>query len=138
MDSSLLPGRAGLKACTTEVVVRTFRSASPSTEARAPRLHADFLGFLIQAPAFSHELFKQWRGLPVVAEPGAILVHARQDRLQADGVRVEHRTSTVAWEAEAIAVDDVDVARADRVAVFQHARTFVGQRRRDSCEDFVV
>ena len=77
-------------------------------------------------------------GFPVVAEPRPVLVHPRQDRRQADRVGVEHRAAAVAREAEAVAVDDVDVAGPRRVALLEDARAFVGQRRRDAREDLVV
>src|SRR4051812_23162451 len=65
----------------------------------------------IKASSFRNQLLQHRRRLPVVAEPGAILLHAREDRRQADGVGVEHRPAAVAREAEAVDVDDVDVPR---------------------------
>jgi hypothetical protein len=44
----------------------------------------------------------------------------------------------VAREAEAVAVDDVDVARARGEARLEHARALVGERGRDARQDLVV
>jgi len=49
---------------------------------------------------------------------------------QPDTIRVEHRTAPPAGEAVAVDVDDVDVRRAQRSAVLEHARTFI-----DECVD---
>ena len=44
----------------------------------------------------------------------------------------------MARESEAIAINDVDVARSRREAVLERARAFVGKRRHDARDDFFV
>src|SRR6185436_16374881 len=46
--------------------------------------------------------------------------------------------AAVAREAEAVRVDDVDVAGARRVVLLEHPRAFVGERGRDAGDDLVV
>ena len=63
---------------------------------------------------------------------------AREHHREPDGVGVEHRASAVTGKAEAVAVDHVDVARADRVPLLHDARAFVGEGSRDARDDLGV
>src|SRR6185436_3544224 len=111
---------------------------SPRARARQPPRSRRHLGIGIQATAFGDEPFEKRRRPPIVAESRAILVDACEDQGQADRFRVEHRPAAMTGEAEAVAVDHVDVAGAAGVAFLDDARAFVGQRRRDARDDLLA
>src|SRR6267143_4133300 len=92
----------------------------------------------VEAAAFGNQFLEERRRLPVIAEPRAVFLYALQHRVEADCVRVEHRAAAMTREAEAVGVDDVDVARARGVPFLEHARAFVGERRRDARDDLLV
>ena len=81
--------------------------------------------FIERARLFGRMSSSHWLGtpleerrrLPVVAEPRAIRLHPLEDDGQADRIGIEHRSAAMPREPEAVAVDDVDVARAQREAI---------------------
>src|SRR5215510_12571882 len=96
------------------------------------------LGGIVEPAALGCKPDEQRGGLPVIAEPPAIVLDPAQHGRRADGVGVEHRAAAVARKPEAIAVDDVDVAGAQRESVLEHARALVGQGGHDARQDLVV
>src|SRR5215813_13028118 len=67
-------------------------------------------------------------------EGGHIRVHLLETHL----IGVEHGTATVAREAVAVEVGHVDVARPERDALLEDARTFVDERPQAALDDLVV
>src|SRR5581483_244581 len=86
----------------------------------------------VEAASLCNQTLEQRRRIPVVAESSAVLLDAREHRRQPDRVGVEHRSAALPWEAEAVDVDDIDVAGARGVAFLQHPRAFVRERRGDA------
>src|SRR6185437_4291693 len=72
--------------------------------------------------------FQQRRGRPKLAVLPLKLADTIVNAAQSDGVGVPHWTTPVSGEAVSIDVDDVDVHRAQCVALFQDASPFVHQR----------
>src|SRR5229473_3698922 len=97
-----------------------------------------WMSIIVEATALGYELLQKRRRLPVRAEAGAVVLHARQHRGKAHRVGVKHRTAAMTRKSEAVAVDDVDIAGAKRKTFLEHARPFVGQCRRDPCDDLLV
>src|SRR5215207_3375236 len=81
----------------------------------------------VEAAPLACQSLEQGCRSPVIAEPLAILVDARQNGWQTDGVGVEHRTTAVARKTEPVHIDDVDVAGTRGVSLFQDAGAFVGE-----------
>ena len=61
--------------------------------------------------------------------------HTRNDTVEADAVRMEHRATAVSREPVAVGVDDVDVPRAQRQAFVQDLGALVDQRIQRAVED---
>src|ERR1700730_6262317 len=97
-----------------------------------------WMSIIVEATALGHELLQKRRRLPVGPEAGAVFLHARQDRGKSHGVGVEHRAAPMARKPEPVAVDDIDVARAQRKAFFEHTRPFVRQGGGDPRDDPLV
>ena len=63
--------------------------------------------------------------------------HRGDDLVEADRLRVEHRSALGRRETIAREVDDVDVARPQRDALLEDARAFVDQREDAALHDLV-
>src|ERR1700675_3259209 len=87
--------------------------------------------------ALLSKLLQQRRRLPNLAMLLVELPHAIVHLLQANRVRVPHRTAAIRRESVAVEVDDVDIHGAKGVAFFKNARTFVDQRVDATVHDLV-
>ena len=64
--------------------------------------------------------------------------HVAIDLLEPDLVGVEHGAAPVAREAVAVQVGDVDIARAQRDALFENAGAFIDEGPEAALEDLLV
>src|SRR5262249_14258642 len=95
-------------------------------------------GLTVKAPTLRDQTLEQRRRLPVVAEARAVLLDARQHRVEPDRLGVEHWSAGLPRTAEAVGVDDADIARPRGEALLQDPRAFVGERRRDPRDNLPV
>src|SRR5882762_8167899 len=91
-----------------------------------------------EALALFRQPLEERRGRPGLAVAGVEGRHVGVDFLEADLIGVEHRAPAVAREAVTVEVGDVDVARAERDALLEDARTLVDKRPLASLEDLLV
>src|SRR5690349_22062771 len=93
-DASSGSWRQDTSACVcTSIAIRslTFNGRSSSR-----RCSAALFVPVGKGTAFEHQLHQQWRRFPVHgAEHAAIFLHAGEQRRQADGVGVEHRSAAI-------------------------------------------
>ena len=54
-----------------------------------------------------------------------------------DGIREPHRPAAIRGKAVAVEIDDVDIDRAERVALFENARAFVDERIDAAIDNFI-
>src|SRR5215470_8554761 len=84
------------------------------------------------------QALQQWRRRPGLAMLRVEGRHVGVDLLEPDLVGVEHGPATVAREAVAVEVGDVDVAGAERDPLLEDARALVDERPEAACEHLVV
>src|SRR5437763_1622819 len=84
------------------------------------------------------QLLQQRRGLPELAVLFVKFQNAVVNVFQADGIGIPHRPAAMSREAVAVDVDDVDVARPQRIVFFQDARAFVYQSVEAAVQNFLA
>src|SRR5919201_3273919 len=94
---------------------------------------------VIEPPSFFREFDEQRRGLPLVAVIALLESLDRAEHpVQSHGVGVEHRPAPIGREAVARQVHHIDVRRAERDALLENVRAFVGERIDAALDDFFI
>src|SRR5207247_7466771 len=84
------------------LLARLNERRSPSSGA----LHLVDRRFRIESTSFSGQPLEERRRLPIIAEAGAVFLHAREHDVEEDGIGVIHRPAATAQDAEAVTRDD--------------------------------
>src|SRR5437868_14953855 len=66
------------------------------------------------------------------------MAYAIQNGLESDGIGIKHGSAAVTRKAEAVDINNVDVARAQSETLLQNIRAFIGERSHSARDDLVI
>src|SRR5205814_7739034 len=82
--------------------------------------------------------YEKQSGTPVVAKLLSVMTYAVQDSLEAHGIGIKHRSAAMTRKAEAVHVNNVDVAWAQSETLIQNVRAFIGEGGHSARVDLVI
>src|SRR5262249_209098 len=118
--------------------VTTSQSLTAISWPSRPRSDSSGPISIMEPATLRDESFEKRGRLPVITEPGAILVDAGGHGGESDRAGVERGAAAGARKTKAVGVDDVDASGPQRVAFFENPRPLVGESRGDPRENLIV
>src|ERR1700719_3784125 len=82
--------------------------------------------------------FEERCGAPVITKLLSVMAYAVQNGLKSHRIGVKHGPAAVTRKAEAVDVNNVDVAWSQSETLIQNVRAFIGEGGHDARDDLVI